>query len=115
MDSSSSLRARSIDKLWQVWLLKSIRVAEDAGDLPQSDELLIHHYVKAFEDLTECEQFIRSVTNYDRFIFIVDELLGEQILPQIHELEQLYVFYVYRVHQQSNASWFKSFSKVCRK
>lgn len=114
MDPLSSLRTRSIDKFWQVWLLKSISIAEDAGDLPQSNELSIHTYVKAFENIIECEQFIHSVTNTDRFVFIVDELLGEQIVPHIHELEQLYAFYVYRTHHQSDESWFKPFLKVRR-
>lgn len=68
--------------------------------------------MKTFENVIECEQFIRSLSNDDRVVLIVDDQWGHQIIPQIHDLEQLFAIYVYTAGRQANESQFKQFSKV---
>ena len=111
MEAASTLRRRYVERVWQVWLLTSISAAEEAEDLPERDQSS-NHYVKAFEDTAECEQFIRDITNDDRIVLIVDESLSRGIVLRIHELQQLFAFYIYRTTPQNNDTCFKQFSKV---
>jgi hypothetical protein len=97
--------------VWQIWLLNSINNSRSIADNLEEARSLINN-LKIFENIIECEQFIRSLSNNDRIIFIANDQLGQQIIPQIHELQQLFAIYVYTTEEQPNESWFKQFSKV---
>jgi hypothetical protein len=111
MQSISTLHENNLETVWQIWLSNSISNSQNIGGALEQAPSLINH-LKTFENIIECEQFIRSLSNNDLIVFIVDDLLGQQIIPRIHELQQVFAIYVYSTESQPNESWFKQFSKV---
>ena len=111
MQPISTSHEHDLETVWQIWLSNSISNLRNTGDALESARSLINH-LKTFENIIECEQFIRSVSDNDRIVFIVDDLLGQQIIPRIHQLQQVFAIYVYSTERQPNELWFKQFSKV---
>jgi hypothetical protein len=108
---STTLHKNNLEKVWQIWLSNSTSDSRNIANALEQVRSLISH-LKTFENIIECEQFIRSLSTEDRIAFIVDDLLGEQIIPQIHDLPQVFAIYVYSTERQPNESYFKQFSKV---
>ncbi len=101
----------NIETIWQIWLLNSINDSQKITvNLEQTRSS--NNNSKVFDNILECEQFIRSISNDNRIVFIVDDLLGRKIIPQIHDLQQIFAIYVYSIDKQSTESYFKEFSKV---
>lgn len=112
MESTETLQEINLETVWQIWLANSISNTRHIyGDDLERAQSVINH-LKTFEDILECEQFIYSIPNNDRIVLIVDDLFGQQIIPRIHDLQQLFAIYVYCIESQSNESWFKQFCKV---
>jgi hypothetical protein len=70
------------------------------------------NYIKTFEDVNQCQQYIQFVSLYDRFVLIVSGQLGQEIVPHIHHIRQLSSIYVYCMNKSKNEQWAKNFSKV---
>ncbi|UJR11993.1 hypothetical protein I4U23_016171 [Adineta vaga] len=100
----------NLDTIWQIWLSNSVDLSHLMADTREQFRSSIN-YIKTYTNRIECEEFIRSVSSKDRIIFIVDDLLAEQIIFQIHDLQQLCAIYVYTTNRQINQSKFKQFSK----
>jgi adenosyl cobinamide kinase/adenosyl cobinamide phosphate guanylyltransferase len=111
MQSISAEHKNKVEVVWQVWLSNSIINAQRTVDAREQVRSLANH-VKNFENTTQCEQFIRSLSNDDRVVLIVDDELGQQIVPQVHELQQVFAIYVCTPEKHGDISWFKQFSKV---
>ena len=111
MESTEPLYETNLEKVWQIWLATSISNSRNIGDDLEQARSVIDH-LKTFEDIIECEQFIHSIPDNDRIVLIVDDLFGQQVIPRIHDLQQVFAIYVYSTESQSNESWFKQFSKV---
>ena len=101
----------NIEIVWQIWLLNSINNSPETVDALEQARSLIKD-LKIFESIIKCEQFIHSVPKNDRIIFIVEDLLGQQIIPKIHDLQQVFAIYIYSTEKQPNESCFRQFSKV---
>lgn len=111
MQSTPTLQKDNLETVWQIWLSNSINTCRKVVDIPEQVRSNDNN-IKTFENSIECEQFICSLSNNDRAVFIVDDLLGQQIIPRIHELRQVFAIYVYSTEIKINESWFKQFSKV---
>jgi len=72
---------------------------------------IIRHF-KTFENLNQCQEFIRSVRPHNRIVLIVSGQFGREIVPKIHQLEQLSAIYVYCMNKEANEQWAKDFLKV---
>ncbi|CAF1431777.1 unnamed protein product [Adineta ricciae] len=72
----------------------------------------IVNYLKTFQDATECENYIRSMLDGDRVLFIVSGRLGQYIVPRIHKLRQILAIYVFCCREQDHKEWAKKFTKV---
>jgi hypothetical protein len=70
------------------------------------------NYIKTFKQSNECEEYIQSVPKIDRVILIVSGRLGQEIVPRIHQLRQVFSIYVYCMNKKKNEQWVKPFSKV---
>ena len=73
---------------------------------------LINNYLKTFDNQSQCEQYISSVSSQDRIIFIVSGRLDRQIVLQIHYYRQISSIYVYCMDQQFNEQWAIQYTKV---
>lgn len=107
----STPRENNIQTVWQIWLIHSINNSEESVRPWEQARSIIKHF-KTFDNVSECEEFIQSVSNTARIVLFVDDLFGQEIIPRIHDLPQMFAIYIYNIENQSNESCFKRFSKV---
>ncbi|CAF1332663.1 unnamed protein product [Rotaria sordida] len=94
-----------------IWLDASVIDSKENIDAQQQLRSLINH-LKVFEQVDECEQYIRSVSSQDRIVLVVSGRLGQQIVPRINQLRQVSSIYVYCTDKKKNEQWAKEFAKV---
>ncbi|CAF1274439.1 unnamed protein product [Rotaria sordida] len=104
--STSDLKSSSF-----VWLDDSVNTLQESIDAQQRLRLLINQ-LKTFENIDLCEEYIKSLSESDRIVLIVSGTLGQQIVPRVHEHQQIVAIYVYCGNKERNELWTKKFSKV---
>jgi len=72
----------------------------------------IINQLKKFQNLHECQDFLKETSSKDRLIFIVSGRLGREILSEIHHLRQMISIYIYCMDKQANELWSSKYSKV---
>lgn len=66
-----------------------------------------------FESQDErCVQFIKETCEQKRVFLIASGALAQKVVPQIHELPQVYAIYIYCVSVDFHRGWSKKFDKV---
>ncbi|CAF3851365.1 unnamed protein product [Rotaria magnacalcarata] len=111
MQSDSTANNNNIKTYWQISLFDFPNDYQNILDSLEQIPSSINH-IKTFEDIIECEQFIRSLSDDDCIVFITTVPLGQQIIPKIHQLRQVLVIYIYSTEIQSNESWFRQFRGI---
>jgi plasmid stabilization system protein ParE len=94
-----------------IWLDATVNSNEENLNVQQQLRTLIHH-LKAFDNVNECLQYIRSISKQNRIILIVSGRLGREIVPRIHRLRQISSIYVYCMDKEKNEQWTQKFPKV---
>jgi hypothetical protein len=94
-----------------VWLDGSVNTLQESIDAQQRLRLSINQ-LETFERVDLCEQYIKSLPKDNRIVLIVSGSLGQEIVPQIHQYQQIASIYVYCGNKQRNEPWTKPFSKV---
>ncbi|CAF0992895.1 unnamed protein product [Rotaria sordida] len=69
-------------------------------------------HLKTFENIKKCEEYIRSISQDERIIFIVGDRLAREIIPHIHELRQISSIYIYCSDKLINEKWTKKYKKI---
>ena len=107
----STVSKNIIETVWQIWLLNPINNSETIQQTLGQARSIIKH-VNLFENILEFEQFLQNLSNYDRIVFIVDDLFAQEIIPKIHDVPQIFAIYIYTFNEQSDQSFYKQkFSK----
>jgi hypothetical protein len=109
--TSPPINHRNLETFSLVWLDSTINNSQENVNTQRRLKTIINHLL-TFEDSTLCEEYIRSVSNHDRIVIIVSGLLGRQLVPRIHQLEQVCSIYVYCMDRKTNEQWTKDFTKV---
>ncbi|CAF1032842.1 unnamed protein product [Adineta steineri] len=78
----------------------------------QQKLLLLNHNLEIFKELDQCEQHIQSISSSNKLILIVSDDVGQQLIPQIHQLSQVYSIYIYCHEQEFNQHWTQQYNKV---
>ena len=94
-----------------LWLDASVNSSEENRHAQQHLRSTIN-YLKTFEDVEQCQQYIQFVSPYDRLVLIVSGQLGRQIVPNIHKLQQVSSIFVYCGNKQLNEEWARQYPKV---
>ncbi|CAF4790259.1 unnamed protein product [Rotaria sp. Silwood1] len=110
MEPVSASHDNNLETFYQIWLCDPVNNSQKFRDAQQQVRSSIN-YIKTFEHVTECEQYIRSLSDVDRIVFIVDDHLGQQIIPRICQYRQVLAIYVYGTEKQTNETSFKQFMK----
>jgi hypothetical protein len=50
--------------------------------------------LKIFENIDQCEQYLRLTTSYDRISLIINSQFAEELIPRIHSLRQILSIYI---------------------
>jgi len=72
----------------------------------------IINHLKLFDDQTQCQQYISSVSAQNRIGLITNGQCGRQIVPHIHHFRQLFAIYIYGTNRQVNERWARQYTKV---
>jgi exonuclease V gamma subunit len=84
---------------------------KESRDTEQNLRSVIN-YLKKFQDVQQCQQYIEERSKNDRLVIIVSGQLGREIVPSIHKLRQVISIYVYCMNKKSNEQWSSKFTKV---
>lgn len=60
----------------------------------------IINYLKLFKTIDQYEEYIKSLSNYDRIILIINSQFSSEILSRIYSLKQILVIYIYGINEQ---------------
>lgn len=101
----------NFEPFFLLWLDASANKTAENVDAQQQLRTSIN-FLRTFEDDDRCEEYIRSISPYDRITFIVSGRLGQKIVPRIHALRQVSSIYVYCQDKKLNEAWAKPFKKV---
>ena len=72
----------------------------------------IINYLKKFQDVKPCQQYIEQSSNEDRLVLIVSGRLGQEIVPSVNRLRQVISIYVYCMNKKAHESWASNYVKV---
>ncbi|CAF3948017.1 unnamed protein product [Rotaria sordida] len=75
------------------------------GRIVSKKRKLIH----TFNDLSICQDFIKHVNN---IFLIVSGSVGRQLIPLIHDLDQIHSIYIFCLNKSSHESWAKQYEKI---
>jgi tetratricopeptide (TPR) repeat protein len=93
-----------------IWLDAIVNDSFENIETQQRLRTFINH-LKTFQNGNECKQYIESLPK-DRFVLIVSGRLGQEIVPDIHNLRQVYSIYVYCLDKERNERWAKRYPKI---
>ena len=65
--------------------------------------------IHAFNEVAACEEFVGLVNNV---CLIVSGTIGQELVPRIHQLEQIHSIFVFCMHKQKHEAWAKHYNKV---
>ncbi|CAF1989296.1 unnamed protein product [Rotaria magnacalcarata] len=88
MQTNSTENNNNVKIFWQISLLDFPNNYQNILDALKPSPSSINH-IKTFENIIECEQFIRSLSDDDCIVFIATVPLGQEIIPRIHQLPQV--------------------------
>ncbi|CAF1265716.1 unnamed protein product [Rotaria sordida] len=103
------------DEYFETFLLCWLDGDVNATDDNKKTQIMLHSIVKhfkTFDDAYECKKYIESLNEKKRLILIVSGRLGREIIPKIHQLQQLSSIYIYCMEKKLNEEWAKQFKKV---
>ncbi|UJR18168.1 hypothetical protein I4U23_005068 [Adineta vaga] len=98
-------------KVFLVWLHPSMDKTTDNIKTQEKLRQLFPDNFQTFKSSEECEWFIKQKSN-DRIIFIVGGQIGQQFVPNVHDLTQLVIIIVYCMDKEGNEKWAKHFTKI---
>ena len=94
-----------------LWLDAQVNTSEENRQAQRKLRQVINH-LRIFDDENICKKYISYSSNQDRFVLIVSGRLGQQIVPEIHNLRQISAIYVYCSNKKLNEAWAKNHPKV---
>lgn len=93
-----------------IWLDATVNDVDN--ETTQTDLRKLSDQFKSFDNRDECELYLQSLSNDERVVLIVSGRLGREVVPHIHQIEQIYFIYVYCFDKIENEKWAKNYSKI---
>jgi hypothetical protein len=66
-------------------------------------------FLHAFNDAKTCQKFISQVKNV---CLVVSGSLGSELVPHVHDLEQIHSIYIFCMNKEKNNRWARHFGKI---
>ncbi|CAF1237620.1 unnamed protein product [Adineta ricciae] len=101
----------NLESLSLVWLDAHVDTSRENIQI-QNQLRSIINYMKTFQDVLECEKYIRSVPDDDRILLIVSGGMGQQLVPSIHKLRQILSIYVFCLDKSKHEGWSQQYTKI---
>jgi hypothetical protein len=84
---------------------------EKSIDIQQRLRAVVNR-LKFFQQIADCEQYIKSVPKEDRVVLIVNDQLSSKIIPHIQQLRQISSIYFYGLNKAHNSELIPEVAKV---
>ncbi|CAF4595213.1 unnamed protein product [Rotaria sp. Silwood1] len=117
MEKTEQLHEKSTlhDDHLEIFSLLWIRNEVNKNEKNQNNEhklRAIINYLKIFEHIDECQQYIQTMSKEDRSVLIVNDQFSRELIPTIHNLCQISSIYIYCSNENKNKQWSKQFPKI---
>lgn len=96
-----------------IWLDNLVNNSQENLQAQKILRQTINHLL-TFENDQLCLQYISSLADDDRIIFIISGDYSQTIIPQISYLRQIVSIYIYCKDKQVHVNWTQNFPKVNR-
>jgi hypothetical protein len=111
INSLTTLNDENRETFSVIWLDTDVNILENNIVTQQKIRSFINR-LKTFDDIEQCERYIRLMSEDDRVVFIVCGRLCRDIIPRIQSLRQIASIYVYYVDKNEKETWSMKDSKV---
>ncbi len=109
--SASSQDYNNLETYSILWLDPLVNDAKEYLDAQQRLRSSIN-YIRTFKTTDGCIKYIQSIPKKDRIIFIVNNQFGQELIPRIHEFQQIFSIYIYTTDSKRSGQWTKEYKKV---
>lgn len=93
-----------------MWLDPCVDNDENAN--AQKKLATIYTTFKKFKSVNHCEDAVKQLSETSRAILIVSGEFGKDLVPRIHELQQVLTIYVFCLKQEKHIEWARQYDKV---
>ena len=111
MSRNASAKDENLETFSLIWLDPKVNKTKDNRRTQQKLRHIINH-IKIFDDQRQCERYLLPLSPKDRVVLIVSGQCGRQLVPQIHQLQQISSIYIYCMDREGNEQWAKDYTKV---
>jgi hypothetical protein len=111
LKTSRKLRG-NLETYCLIWLDPPVNSKENTN--AQQKLRSVINNLQVFEDINQCEEFIRSVSSQDRLVLIISGDFGQQLIPNIHKFQQVYSIYIYCIKNEFYQQWSEQYTKVIK-
>ena len=109
--ATSVLEDINLETFSLVWLGDLLDTEENNISIKKQLRASINH-LKTFDDDEQCEQHIRSLAKHDQIVLIVNDQVGQKLIPRIHQLRQVSSIYVHFNDNEQIKEWIQQYPKV---
>ncbi|CAF1127736.1 unnamed protein product, partial [Rotaria sordida] len=103
-----ALEDENLESFSLVWLDEK---GKDESNIEEQLRQCINH-LKIFDDANNCELYIRSVHEGDGIVWVVNNHLGQMMVPCLHQLQQISSIYIFDTNNKIETEWTKKYPKV---
>ncbi|CAF3937436.1 unnamed protein product, partial [Rotaria sp. Silwood1] len=93
-----------------IWLDANINKSEDCLNTKVQLRSIIN-YIKTFDMMDDCIDCINEYYT-EKIFFIISGVLGEQLVPKIHNLKQIQYIYIYCLDKDKHEQWISNYAKI---
>ncbi|CAF1087930.1 unnamed protein product [Didymodactylos carnosus] len=109
-ESAAANDTDNIETFTIVWLDANVNTTEDNTETYHALRTIVN-YIRTYDAVQPCEEYVTRVSRAS-LILIVSGGFGREIVPRIHDLEQVNSVYVYCADKKRNERWAKDYAKV---
>ncbi|CAF0900291.1 unnamed protein product [Didymodactylos carnosus] len=103
-------RRRNFEDFVVVWLDANISITNDNKQAFAQLRKIVNR-LETFNSTDECVDYITDIKD-EKVFLIVSDSFGEQIIPRVHELQQIASIYVFCFNREHLEQWIQSFKIV---
>jgi hypothetical protein len=94
-----------------IWLDAQVNRSKQNVEAQEQLRKLINQ-LKTFDDGQLCENYIQSLSENNRIVFMSSGQLGKEIVPRIHHLRQVFSIYIFCMNKQKYEELAEQYIKV---
>ncbi|CAF0765907.1 unnamed protein product [Rotaria sordida] len=111
LHEKSMLHDDHLETFSLLWIRGDVNKNEKNSNNEQKLRAIIN-YVKIFERIDQCQQYIETMSKEDRSVLIVNDQFSRELIPTIHNFCQISSIYIYCSNENKHKQWSKTFPKI---